>query len=113
MELIEKRSAIDQEYIQSISAAQTFILAMLLNPSFQRKAQGELDTVIGKYERLPTKEDIGDFEFGLYTSVIRNLEFGRYRDCASRSSCSLSCLLHSGGEIQIDRPAPGTGQDTR
>ena len=34
----------------------TFILAMLLYPEIQRKAQDELDVVTGR-ERLPTFED--------------------------------------------------------
>lgn len=35
---------------------------MVLNPHIQRKAQAELDAIIGG-DRLPTMEDVGDFEF--------------------------------------------------
>jgi cytochrome P450 len=41
---------------QTVSILLTFFLAMLMNPEAQRKAQEEIDRVIGT-DRLPTFED--------------------------------------------------------
>ena len=41
---------------QTVSALMSFFAAMLLYPDIQKKAQDELDSVIGR-ERLPTFED--------------------------------------------------------
>ena len=41
---------------QSLAVITTFVLAMVLNPETQRKAQEEIDTVLGG-TRLPTFED--------------------------------------------------------
>jgi len=46
----------------STAAMKSFILAMLLHPDVQEKAQGELDLVIGR-ERLPTFEDRPNLPF--------------------------------------------------
>jgi cytochrome P450 len=43
---------------QTVSAMGTFILAMLLHPSIQARAQSEIDAVTGGAgERLPTSDD--------------------------------------------------------
>ena len=42
--------------IQVLSALHTFIIAMILHPSVQMKAQAELDSVVGR-ERLPDHSD--------------------------------------------------------
>jgi cytochrome P450 len=41
---------------QTVAALMSFFAAMLLYPDIQKKAQDELDSVIGR-ERLPTFED--------------------------------------------------------
>jgi cytochrome P450 len=41
---------------QSSSTLHTFILAMILFPEVQEKAQAEIDSVVGK-DRLPTFDD--------------------------------------------------------
>jgi len=46
----------------SISLAMTFWMAMILNPSIQKKAQAELDAVVGN-ERLPTNKDKADLPY--------------------------------------------------
>ncbi|KAH9941388.1 cytochrome P450 [Amylocystis lapponica] len=43
-------------YLQSVSSFGTFVLAMLLYPDVQRKAQEEIDRVVG-YDRLPDFSD--------------------------------------------------------
>lgn len=43
-------------YGQTVSAITSFILAMLTNPEVQRKAQVEIDKVVGT-ARLPTFDD--------------------------------------------------------
>jgi cytochrome P450 len=40
----------------------TFWMAMILNPSIQKKAQAELDAVVGK-DRLPTNKDKADLPY--------------------------------------------------
>ncbi|KAI0253751.1 cytochrome P450 [Lactifluus subvellereus] len=45
-----------QDYCELIGALKTLLLAMLLYPDIQKKAQDELDVVTGR-ERLPTFED--------------------------------------------------------
>ena len=47
---------------QSISLAMSFWMAMILNPRIQKKAQAELDAVIGK-NRLPTNKDKADLPY--------------------------------------------------
>jgi hypothetical protein len=42
--------------MQTVSSMMTFVLRMLLNPAAQRRAQEEIDKVVG-YERLPTLAD--------------------------------------------------------
>ena len=45
--------------MKTTGAAQAFLLAMSLNPDIQRKAQAELDRVVG-LDRLPNFEDYED-----------------------------------------------------
>ena len=54
--------------MQTTSVLMTFILAMLQHPNAQRKAQAELDRVIGK-GRLP---DFGDRESFPYVEALIN-----------------------------------------
>ena len=39
-----------------------FVLAMLLHPEVQRRAQEQIDTVVGR-ERMPTTEDKSDLPY--------------------------------------------------
>ncbi|KAJ3530716.1 hypothetical protein NM688_g7671 [Phlebia brevispora] len=54
----------------SVSALGTFILAMLLHPNVQRKAQAELDRVVGQ-DRLPGYEDEANLPY--ITSILREV----------------------------------------
>lgn len=47
---------------QTVSAAQSFILAMAIYPEIQKKAQQELDSVLGG-ERLPSFDDHDSLPF--------------------------------------------------
>ena len=47
---------------QTISTLQSFFLAMSLNPDVQRKAQAELDAVVGPH-RLPNHDDTGSLPY--------------------------------------------------
>lgn len=57
---------------QTVSAEMTFILAMALWPSVQRKAQAELDSVVGP-DRLPTFADVAQMPYlnALYLEILR------------------------------------------
>jgi hypothetical protein len=44
------------EVYQTTAALTTFVLAMVLNPDVQRKAQEEIDTIVG-HGRLPSLDD--------------------------------------------------------
>ncbi|PPQ81783.1 hypothetical protein CVT25_013670 [Psilocybe cyanescens] len=57
---------------QTISASNTFICQMVLNPDIQRKAQAEIDRVIGN-KRLPTLEDRKSLPYleAIYREVLR------------------------------------------
>ena len=80
--------------IQSTSAAQSFMIAMSLFPDVQRKAQEELDRVVGS-DRLPEFGDLGDLlyiqaisleamrwmvvlPFAIFHRVIRDDEYNGY-----------------------------------
>ena len=47
---------VSERDLQKISAILTFLLCMVLNPDVQRKAQAEIDAVIGN-ARLPVVSD--------------------------------------------------------
>ena len=47
---------------KTVSSVLTFILAMVLNPDVQKKAQAELDAVVGR-DRLPTFADQPDLPY--------------------------------------------------
>lgn len=55
-----------------MSTALTFFLAMLLHPDVQRKAQAEINAVVGM-ERLPTVSDKAELPYirSIVTEVIR------------------------------------------
>lgn len=57
---------------QTISATRTFFYTMAANPDVQRKAQAELDRVIGS-KRLPTFEDRESLPYieAIYREVLR------------------------------------------
>ena len=57
---------------QTTSTLHTFILAMLLNPQIQSKAQEELDRVVGS-NRLPEFSDEPDLPYlrAIYKEVLR------------------------------------------
>lgn len=57
---------------QTVSAEMTFVLAMALWPSVQRKAQAELDSVVGP-DRLPTFADVAQMPYlnALYLEILR------------------------------------------
>ncbi|KAH8102242.1 cytochrome P450 [Cristinia sonorae] len=52
----------------SVSALKTFMLAMVLHPEARKRAQVELDTVIGK-DRLPNFDDQPNLPF--LTAIVR------------------------------------------
>ena len=52
---------------KTVSALSTFILAMVLNPEVQRKAQEEVDNVVGR-NSLPTFADLPKLK---YVDAIR------------------------------------------
>ncbi len=67
-----------------MSAELTFILAMGLWPAVQRKAQEELDAVVGR-DRLPTYADIARMSYlnAIYLETLRwnqVVPLGGYRD---------------------------------
>jgi cytochrome P450 len=47
---------ITDNVIQSHSVLMTFFLVMVLNPGVQRRAQAQIDAVVGN-DRLPTMDD--------------------------------------------------------
>jgi cytochrome P450 len=55
-----------------VSALQTFILAMALHPDVQRKAQAQIDEVVGT-SRLPEFKDIQSLPYivGLVKELLR------------------------------------------
>lgn len=58
--------------MQTVSAIYTFFLAMTLYPEAQRRAQAEIDSVIG-VNRLPTFEDRPNLPYveALFKEVLR------------------------------------------
>lgn len=50
--------------MQTVSAITSFFLAMVLNPDVQRKAQAEIDSVVGG-ARLPKLEDREQLPYGM------------------------------------------------
>ena len=69
-----------------MSAELTFILAMGLWPEVQRKAQEELDAVVG-HDRLPTYADIARMPYlnAIYLETLL-LSTGQVRSCFPVSS---------------------------
>lgn len=56
-------------FSQTITVVSHFLLAMMLHPETQRKAQQELDSVVGT-DRLPTFEDRERLPYGRRYSVL-------------------------------------------
>ena len=54
--MIERSTRLTQTCSQTISSARLFLLAMAMHPDVQRKAQAELDAVVGSH-RLPCYAD--------------------------------------------------------
>jgi len=56
----------------SVTAIMTFVLAILKNPNVQRRAQEEIDKVIG-FDRLPSPSDMDSLPYvrGICTEVLR------------------------------------------
>ncbi|KAJ7935552.1 cytochrome P450 [Mycena leptocephala] len=73
LEASQARNRSDEQAIQeTVSALASFFLAMALHPDIQKKAQSEIDTVIGTH-RLPEFEDRPSLPFveALYREVMR------------------------------------------
>lgn len=58
--------------IKTVSATGTFFLAMAQNPDIQKKAQEEIDRIIGS-DRLPTLDDRDSLPYveAMYREVMR------------------------------------------
>ena len=68
---------------QSVTAIMTFILAILKNPDKQRRAQEEIDAVVGT-DRLPNLSDMDDLPYvqAICTEVFRYVcQHSRLRIC--------------------------------
>ncbi|KAJ7259562.1 cytochrome P450 [Mycena haematopus] len=65
-------ASIDSQHMQTVSALASFFLAMATHPDVQKKAQTEIDTVVGAH-RLPEFEDRSSLPFveALYREVMR------------------------------------------
>lgn len=50
------------QYYKTVASILTFVLAMVLFPEVQRRAQKELDHVIG-FDRLPTLDDLDSLPY--------------------------------------------------
>ena len=86
--------------LQTVSALGSFVLAMVLYPEVQKKAQVELDSVVGQ-GRLPVYEDSEKLPYvraivqeahRLKTLVPMSLPYRAIRDvhvCASLKLCTL------------------------
>lgn len=55
---------------QTVSSLGTFVLAMMLSPEIQRKAQKQLDDVIGQ-DRLPNFDDEPNLPF--ITAIVKEV----------------------------------------
>ena len=73
-----------------MSVLGTFILAILLHPEVQGKAQAELDRIIGK-DRLPTHDDEPDLPYitAVYRETLRYI-VSYCRPCVSIFTDTLS-----------------------
>ena len=81
----------------------TFILAMTLHPEVQKKAQEELDSVIG-HDRLPTFEDQPELP---YIQAIVN-ETVRFHPVAPLGAAHMSRSedFYAGYRIPAGKPPP-------
>lgn len=86
--------------MQTVSAIYSFFLAMTLYPEVQRKAQEEIDIVVGN-DRLPTFEDRGNLPYveALVKEVFR---FKPVAPLGERASYFLRC--NSSSSISIGVP---------
>ena len=100
-------------HAKSAAALGTFILAMVLNPDVQRKAQKEIDSLIGK-ERLPEFEDEEQLPYttAILREVLRFVPLYLQRTICSWKSqveaCRASwydtyCISFSGAELRLSQ----------
>lgn len=70
-----------------MSSAGTLILALLLHPEVQKKAQAELDRVVGQ-ERLPTLEDEPNLPYitAIFREGMRSVKYVLLCLCTDRFS---------------------------
>lgn len=75
---------------QTSSALQSFFLAMTLYPEVQRRAQAELDAVVGK-DRLPEFQDRDDLPYvnALCSEVVRWLTVTPLGKMTLANPCSI------------------------
>ena len=57
---------------QTVSALSTFFLAMTLHPAVQKRAQQEIDEIIGR-NRLPNIDDFQKGEMKYINAIIREV----------------------------------------
>jgi len=70
---------------QTVATLTAFIVAVLLNPEAQKKAQQEIDSVIG-HDRLPDFDDEGSLPY--VTALV--MESFRWRDVGPMSKWCMS-----------------------
>lgn len=85
---------------QTVSSLGTFVLAMMLSPEIQRKAQKQLDDVIGQ-DRLPNFDDEPTLPF--ITAVVK--EVIRYGILASGSLRCASIVLIDSSQLASCNPS--------
>ncbi|KXN85007.1 O-methylsterigmatocystin oxidoreductase [Leucoagaricus sp. SymC.cos] len=90
----------------SVAAIMTFILAMLLHPDVQHKAQREVDTVVGP-DRLPDFTDMPHFTY--LSAVVKEVLSAMLYDeevFPKPSEFNPERFLSDSGEIREDLPDP-------
>jgi cytochrome P450 len=68
----ESMTFVADTYCQVASALTTFILLMSLHPEVQKKAQAELDKVLGR-DRLANETDVGRADLPYLAAVIKEV----------------------------------------
>jgi len=89
-----KLSAMAVACKQTVSAVHSFFLAMTLYPSIQRKAQAEVDAVVGA-DRLPTFEDLDHLPYvdAVCKEVLRWLPVVPLSECIIPSAVTVESRL--------------------